>query len=427
MKGSVKPIGRRGGVLWIEDVAMSGVAGVYGTPCYVYSARSFRERYRFVKELFARELSPLGPWIAYSVKACSNLGILSILAAEGACFDVVSGGELLRVLRAGAPASRVIFAGVGKTDDELALALDAGVFQIHVESRGELVRLDRLAAQSNKKARVALRVNPAVRVDTHKHLTTGARGSKFGIPFVDAAEILKNTAAFRSIQFAGLHVHVGSMLESPSPYVEALERLQPLVELFAPGSLETIDLGGGFAVERAGRGGHEARPALELSELVRAVAPRLRSLGAIPVFEPGRWIAAPSGVLLTRILDCKNVGERRIVIVDAAMNDLIRPALYDAVHPVEPVAAPSAGAPAVFDIYGPVCESGDYLARDVELHDPKPGDLLAILDAGAYGFSMSSNYNSRGRAPEVVIDGAKVRLVRRRETPDDLMALEFTA
>lgn len=406
---------RRGAGLFVEDVPVAEIARREGTPVYIYSARSLRARYQYIYKSFSDALPGLTPIVAFSVKACSNLGILNLLAREGAHFDVVSGGELLRVARAGGDTRKVIFAGVGKRDDELELALDADVLQINVESRGELDRLQTIAARRGVQARVALRVNPEVAVHTHKHLTTGARASKFGMLRSVAAEILRNHAKFSNIQFKGLHVHVGSMLQIDEPYLRAVENLAELIASF-PGGVATLDVGGGFAIPRAGEQGLDPRA------LAAALSPILLKIGATPILEPGRWIAAPSGALLTKTIDCKQSGDRKILIVDAAMNDLIRPALYDAVHPVEMVNLKNqpSNITEKFDLAGPVCESGDFLGRDVVLPPCEPGDLLLIRDAGAYGFSMSSNYNSRPRPAEILVDGATTRVIRARESMEDL-------
>ncbi|MFN0205461.1 MAG: diaminopimelate decarboxylase [Planctomycetota bacterium] len=416
---------RVAGKLTVEGHNLSALAQQYGTPLYIYSGKSFRSRFHYIYDSFVAELSPLEPMIAYSVKACSSLAILALLAKEGSAFDVVSGGELLRVIHAGGDAKKVIFAGVGKTDDELRLALETDVLQINVESRGELLRLQNIAKSLGKIARVAVRVNPEVQVNTHKHLATGSKTSKFGIPIDAARELLSNHQQFDSIQFAGLHIHVGSMLDAPDPYLQALDRIETLISLFPNGKMLTIDVGGGFAVER------EGKPGLDPKVFVRAIATKLKAWGAAPIFEPGRWISAPSGILVTRVLDCKYLDGREIVVVDAAMNDLIRPALYDAVHPIEFVESKDSATPQKDTIpttvVGPICESGDFLSRDAKLINPTPGDLLAILAAGAYGFSMASNYNTRGRAAELLADGGAVRLIRRRETFDDLIANEFVS
>lgn len=405
---------RADGTLLVEEVPTAELAARYGTPLYVYSARALRERYRYLAAVLAAEWAPLEPLVAYSVKACSSLGVLAILAREGAAFDVVSGGEILRVVRAGGDPHRVIFAGVGKADCELELALDARVFQVNVESESELRRLDAAARRCGVRARAAIRVNPEVDPKTHPHLATGKRASKFGVAVGEALGILGSRRSLANVVISGLHVHVGSMLRDPALYVAALERLTPLVSTFADGELETLDIGGGFAIPVDGD------PGLSPAVLARAVAPQLRAIGARPIVEPGRWIAAPAGILLTQVLDRKPSSIRPIVVVDAGMNDLLRPALYEARHPIEPVSPPSDEPASEVDVVGPVCESGDTLARQVFLSGAWPGAVLAIRDAGAYGFSMASNYNSRPRPAEVVVDGSRVHRIRARESFDDL-------
>jgi diaminopimelate decarboxylase len=415
IQDSPAPFRRSGGELRAESVALTELADRFGTPLYVYSAGSFRGRFRQLRDAFARALAPLEPLVAYSVKACSSLGILGLLAREGAAFDVVSGGEVLRVVRAGGDPGRIIFAGVGKTDGELELALEAGVLQVNVESEGELDRLDKIARRRGTRARAALRVNPELDPRTHRHLATGKRASKFGVPVSTAAAILEKRRAFANVRIAGLHVHAGSMLSDAELYVEAIGALAPLVALFGKGELETLDIGGGLAIAAG------SEPGLSPETLAGAVAPKILEIGARPILEPGRWIAAPSGLLLTRVLDVKHSGGRLIAVVDAGMNDLIRPALYDAKHPVEAVLDGGGGSAESIDLVGPVCESGDTLARQVDVRGAHPGALLAILDAGAYGFSMASNYNSRPRPAEILVDGAAAHCIRDRETLDDLM------
>lgn len=405
---------RESGRLFAEDLALSVLAARHGTPLFVYSANSFRDRYRRLRDDLASALAPLTPLVAFSVKACPSLGILSLLASEGSSFDVVSAGELWRVARAGGDPRRVIFAGVGKTDPELDFALEADVFQINVESAGELSRLDALARQRSVRARVALRVNPELDPQTHRHLATGSRASKFGIPIGQVASILETIRRFPSVDVVGLHVHLGSMLRDPNLYGSALALLVELAGRVPGWRPRTLDLGGGFAV----RVGGEAE--LEPGRVAAALAPNLLALGCTPIFEPGRWIAAPSGLLLARVLDRKRSGGKTLVVVDAGMNDLLRPALYDAVHPIESVERADQ-ANELVDVVGPVCESGDFLGRDVRLPALRVGDLVAVRDAGAYGFSMASNYNSRPRPAEVLVDGEVARVIRRRESFDDLV------
>jgi diaminopimelate decarboxylase len=418
---TIRAFHRRGGELHAEEVALGRIAERFGTPCYVYSAGSLRERYRRLRSAFVEAFAPLEPIVAFSVKACPSLGVLGLLAKEGAAFDVVSGGELLRVARAGGDPRSVIFAGVGKTNEELELALEADVFQINLESEGELARLDAIAERRGARARAALRVNPELDPKTHRHLATGAKHSKFGIPLEEAARVLADARRFASVEIVGLHVHLGSMLRDPQLYADALDRLDPLVRAFPNHRPSTLDIGGGLAIPV----GDE--PELEPRRLAEALAPRVRAIGAQPILEPGRWIAAPSGALLATVLDRKRSGGHTILVTDAGMNDLIRPALYDAVHPVESlVSRGESQGSEIVDVVGPVCESGDVLAKRARIPTLSAGDRIAILDAGAYGFSMASNYNSRPRAAEVLVDGSEARLIRRRESFDDLLRGEST-
>lgn len=406
------------GSLACESTELRALAERHGTPLYVYSAASFRSRYRRLAAACREHLAGLEPIVAYSVKACSSLGILRRLAVEGCGFDVVSGGELLRVARAGGDLGKTILAGVGKTDAELELALEARVFQINVESAGELARLDAVARRRGVRARAALRVNPAIDPKTHPHLATSAPTSKFGLELDEARAALAAPERFPQVELVGLHLHLGSMLRDAHLWEEAFEKIAPLLALFPGGRPKTLDVGGGIAI------GVGSDPELAPEKWLSRIAPLLRRVGARPILEPGRWIAAPSGALLTRVLDVKNAGGRRIVVVDAAMNDLIRPALYGAVHPIEQ-AARVERAPRAVDVVGPVCESGDFLGKNITLPDPQPGDLLAILDAGAYGFSMASTYNSRPRAAEVLVEEGGDVLLRRRETFDDVVRGEL--
>ncbi|HET6204424.1 MAG TPA: diaminopimelate decarboxylase [Planctomycetota bacterium] len=405
----MEPFSRRGGRLHAESVPLERLAQDAGTPLYVYAANELRRRYRAVGAAF----SDFDPLVCYSVKSNSNLGVLALLAAEGAWFDIVSGGELHRVARAGGDLSRVVFAGVGKTDPELREALARGVHAFNVESEGELGRLDALARAAGKRPRVALRVNPDVAAATHAYVATGHARAKFGMPPERARALLAEPSRWEGIEFHGLHVHIGSRIRDVTPFVRALAVLEGLANAFPGGRLPSADLGGGFAIDE------EEGPGLDLRALADALRPGLRRLGARLALEPGRWISGPSGLLLARVLDVKTAGGRALAVVDAGMNDLLRPALYDARHRIVPVVEPE-GRRVRTDVVGPVCESGDFLGLDRELPPLAPGDLLAVLDAGAYGFSMSSQYNGRPRAAEVLVDGETWRTVRRRESVEDL-------
>jgi len=404
------PFPRRRGVLHAGEVSLPALADSVGTPAYVYVAESFRERYRAVREAF----SEFDVLVCYSVKSNGNLAVLSLLAAEGAGFDVVSAGELWRVRRAGGDPSKVAFAGVGKTDEDLLAALDAAVFSVQVESETEVGRLDGLARARGSRARVALRVNPGVEARTHPAVATGGARAKFGVDLPTARRLLRGRERFPNLEFVGLHAHVGSQIFEPSTYVRTIDRLATLAPSMPAGRIPHVDLGGGFGADPAtGR-------TLDLRRLADAVGPRLRRLGSRLLLEPGRWISGPSGVLLTRVLDVKRSRRSAFAVVDAGMNDFLRPALYGAVHPIVRVDR-GRGRARRFDVVGPVCETGDVLGRGRLLAEPKPGDLLAVLDAGAYGFSMASNYNGRPRPAEVLVEGGAFRVVRERESLDDLV------
>ena len=415
----------RDGRLFCEGVSMTDVAADVGTPAYVYSRRTITVHYERLVEAFAWA----EPMICYSVKACSNLAVLKILAALGAGFDVVSGGEIDRVIKAGGEAARIVFAGVGKTDVEIAQALDAGIHLFTVESEPELDAIEAVAKHLGKRARVALRVNPDVDPKTHRYVSTGKRESKFGIDLDRAGRVLAGRGRWPHLDFVGVHAHIGSQITSVDPYVQALCRIRRFVmaQEAAGVKIETLDIGGGFGIF------YDLGEALTAQEFAAAIRPVIAPLEKKIVMEPGRFIVGNAGVLLARVLFVKDSGDKRFVIVDAAMNDLIRPALYQAEHRIWPVCPPfppeeaSAHAHALTpaDVVGPICESGDFLARDRPFPEVKRGDLVAVFSAGAYGMTMSSNYNSRPRAPEVLVEGDAFRVVRRRETLDDLTAPEM--
>lgn len=405
-----------GGRLQAESADVTALADRFGTPLYIYSAGTVRDRLARVRAAWA----PLKAEVHYSVKANSNLALLRLLAAEGAGFDVVSGGEIERCLRVGVAPDRIVFAGVGKTEVELARALDVKVGLFDVESSDELADLSRLAAARRIRARFALRLNPDVDAGTHEYVTTGLKRNKFGLPFDEALALLKRHAKDAALDFQGFHVHFGSQVTDPSRHREAAEVVarRVLAARAAGIAVRLLNFGGGFAARY-----EQAPPAIEA--VAAQVIPVLAPLQVEVLLEPGRYVVAEAGLLVTRVLTVKDAGEKSFVVVDAAMNDLIRPALYGAEHPLLPVVLPAAGAATVrADVVGPVCESGDFLARDRALVRPARGDLLAIGTAGAYGFAMASQYNSRPRAAEVVVDGARVQLARRRETIDDLLAPE---
>jgi len=392
------------------------LAEKFGTPLYVYSAATIRERFRAFRRAFAR----VRHTICYSVKANSNLAVLGLLHRLGAGFDVVSGGELARVLKVDRRASRdLVFSGVGKTADEIATALRAGILMFNVESESELAVVARSAAHAKKKARVALRVNPHIETETHPYISTGLREHKFGVAVEQAREIYARMREEKYLEAAGVSVHIGSQITDTEPFRQALTRVAELVrQLSADGHrIGYIDAGGGLGISYQGEDNFPAR----VQAYAKAVLAALRGLKVHLLLEPGRALVGPAGVLLTRVLYIKTNDHKRFVVVDAAMNDLIRPSLYSAYHEVVPVRSHDAARRAEVDIVGPVCETGDFLARDRQMPMLSEGELLAVLDAGAYGMSLASNYNTRGRPAEVMVDGKAVRLIRSRETAADMM------
>jgi diaminopimelate decarboxylase len=399
---------------------MESLAHRFGTPLYVYSGSHITQRLR----LFQQAFSGLSHLVCYAVKANSNLAILQLLARHGAGFDVVSGGELERVLAADrAAAERVVFSGIGKTAPEIDLALRSGILLFNVESEGELELLSERAAKLRKRAQIALRVNPEVLAETHPYISTGMREHKFGIGIRRARAVYRKAGKYLSP--CGVSVHIGSQIRSPEPFGAAAQRVAKLiVGLRRDGhAIRFIDIGGGLGVEY-----HIDRP-FDEEEKVRQYAAALIPIvestsGLTLLLEPGRFLVAQAGALLARVLYVKKNGEKTFVITDAAMNDLIRPALYQAYHEIVPVTPGRSSRKAPADVVGPICETGDFFARDRELPPLKPGDLVAILDAGAYGMSLASNYNSRPRPPEVLVEGKRARLIRRRETIEDMLAQE---
>ncbi len=402
----------RSGELHAEDVPVSRIAAQFGTPCYVYSRATLTRHYR----AFDDALASRPHQVCYAVKANSNLAVLQVLAQLGAGFDIVSGGELLRVLRAGGSADRVVFSGVGKTESELKLALEAGIACFNVESETELRRLSSLAQAAGKRAPIALRVNPDVDAKTHPYISTGLKKNKFGVDVATAERLYAEAARLPGVEPIGVACHIGSQLLDVAPYLDALDRVLALVDRLHAGdiALQHIDIGGGLGVRYK-----EEKP-IAPADWAKAFLPRLAGRSLKLFTEPGRAIAGNAGILLTRVELLKPGAEKNFAVVDAAMNDLLRPTLYQAWMDIIPVRENAATVATSYDVVGPVCESGDWLGRDRELAISQ-GDLLAIRTAGAYGFSMSSNYNSRPRAAEVMVDGDKAHLVRARETFDDLV------
>ncbi len=403
---------RRNGELYAEDVPLSAIAEAVGTPVYVYSAATLRRHAQVMQKPFksARHL------LCFSVKACSSLAILNLLREEGLGFDIVSGGELFRALKAGADPKRIVFSGVGKTHKEIDEALKAGILLFNAESEQELLMIDAVARARKKKAPISLRVNPDVDPKTHKYIATGLRDSKFGIPRVRAREAYRLAKSLPNLDVIGLDCHIGSQLTDVAPLVEAIGRLRVLIdELISDGvQLKYLDLGGGLGITY----NDEKPPPPQLYG--RALRTSLAGLDVTLLLEPGRVIVGNAAVLVSRVILTKAADSKRFVVTDAAMNDLIRPTLYEAFHAIEPVARPRRKKHVV-DVVGPICESGDFLAKDRELPELTQDDLVAIRSVGAYGFSMSSNYNSRGRPAEVLVDGDKFRVIRERENYRDLI------
>jgi len=399
--------------LYCEQVPLADLAARAGTPVYVYSRQSLLESYRAYDESFG----DLPHTVCYAVKANSSLAVLALLAQAGAGFDIVSGGELFRVLQAGGDPAKVVFSGVGKTAAEVEYALTSGIHSFNCESESELALLDAMAARLGVTAGFSIRVNPDVDAATHPYISTGLSKHKFGIPMAEAAAVYQRARAFRHLAAEGVSCHIGSQLLDPAPILEAVDRVLALAAaLRAQGDpINHVDLGGGLGVAYQP---HEKAPAIRA--FVECLHARLRSSGLAAMVEPGRSIAGPAGVLLMRVLYRKKNGAKDFVVVDAAMNDLIRPALYHAHHEIIPVRRNS--LPAITaDVVGPVCETGDFLARDRLMVNAMPGDFLAVCTAGAYGFVQSSNYNSRPRAAEVLVEGASWRVIRKRETYEDLI------
>ena len=426
-----RPFTYRQGVLYCEGVACEALGRQFGTPLYVYSAGQILDRLK----LFQQAFRALPTTVCYAIKANSSLAILRLLGEAGAGFDIVSGGELERVRRAfPAALDRVVFSGVGKQASEIDAALGARIRLFNMESEAEIDLLAGRAAALGLRANFALRVNPDVSAETHPYISTGLREHKFGIGIGDARALYRRAGSFPQLHAAGVSVHIGSQIRSVDPFAAALRRVAQLVEeLRSDGhAIRFVDAGGGLGVPYDLQVGssdaedpHEGSPAALVAEYAAALLPILAPLGIDLLLEPGRFLVAQAGALLTRVLHVKGSGTKRFVVTDAGMNDLIRPALYQAHHEIVPVLQKGGSGEMIADVVGPVCESGDFFAHDRLLPAVAAGDLLAVLDAGAYGMSQASNYNSRPRAAEVLVEGGAARLIRRRETLDDLLAAEL--
>ncbi|MFL6447604.1 MAG: diaminopimelate decarboxylase [Bryobacteraceae bacterium] len=407
-----------GGTLACEDVSLRQIAHEYGTPSYVYSKNAIVSRFR----RYCHALEGLRHRVCFAVKANSNLAVLATLAKEGAGFDIVSGGELYRVLAAGADAGSVVFSGVGKTETEIRYAVESGIHSFNCESEAEVAEISRVASSAGKMASVALRVNPDVDAVTHPYISTGLREHKFGVAMEEAPAIYRRIAALPGIAPEGVSCHIGSQLLDAGPLMEAARKMIGLVNrLRAEGlAISHLDLGGGIGVPY-----RHSDSSVDLGNVVSQLRALVEPLGLTLMLEPGRSIVAEAGILLCRVTLTKHNGKKAFVVVDAGMNDLIRPALYQAHHEIIPVSSPSREAEAEVDVVGPVCETGDFFARGRSMPDVKAGDLIAIQTAGAYGFVLSSNYNSRPRACELLVDGDRVLVARQRETYADLVRGEI--
>jgi diaminopimelate decarboxylase len=399
------------GILHAEDAALPEIAEQFGTPTYVYSRRTIDRHLETIDGAF----SNIDHLTCYSVKANSCGAVLQMVAERGLGADIVSGGELHRALRAGIPAERIVYSGVGKTSEELRYALQSGILMFNVESAGELEALASVARDVERPAPVSFRVNPDVDPKTHPYISTGLKKNKFGVPIEEALELYARATDMEEIDVVGMDAHIGSQLTDVAPFREAAQRLAALIERVrsAGADIRIVDIGGGLGIN------YEDTDPPDPSDWADMVVPIIKETGCSLIIEPGRSVVGNAGVLLTRVQYVKSNGDKTFVVVDAAMNDLARPSLYDAYHMVLPVVERAEQSQKV-DIVGPICESGDFIARDREIVLPREGDLLAVMSAGAYGSSMASNYNSRPRGPEVMIDGGEARLVTRRETYDDL-------
>lgn len=402
------------GQLLAESVPLADIAARFGTPCYVYS----RAALEAALDEFQQELTGIDSLVCYALKANSSLAVLNVFARRGAGFDIVSIGELQRALAAGADPKKIVFSGVGKSAPEMAYALDTGILCFNVESAPELDRLNEVAGGLKKKAPISLRVNPDVDAKTHPYISTGLKENKFGVAYEDALEVYQHAACLPNLEITGIDCHIGSQLLDPAPFAEALDKLLLLIDQLAARGihLHHIDLGGGLGIR------YKDEEAPTVKDYLRPLLQALKYRSLKILFEPGRRLVGNAGVLLMRVEYLKPGEAKNFAIVDAAMNDLARPALYDAWHDIVAV-SPRSVAPRDWDIVGPICESGDFLGRNRSLAI-EPGDLLAVMSAGAYGMVMSSNYNTRPRAAEVMVDGTEVHLIRRRETVEELYAHE---
>jgi len=416
------------GTLFAEDVSVEKIADEVGTPVYIYSKATFIDHLQKIQQSYSR----LDTTICYSVKACGNINILKFMAEASSGFDIVSGGELFRVLQAGGNPSQTVFAGVGKTDAEILEALAADIGYFNIESEAELENLIRLAKQKGKQPKVALRVNPDVDYKTHAFITTGKKETKFGVDIERAVKVFADYGSNPAVNLCAVHVHLGSGGKTIDPYVVAVEKILPLIDRLRDQghTIEALDLGGGYGAD------YESDSVPSAADYAAGIVPLLKDKNIKLILEPGKSICANAGIMLTRVLYIKRGGSKKFVIVDAGMNDLIRPSLYKAFHFIWPAKVDENFVPQkrtndlkmdgaeVVDVVGPICEGSDFFAKDRILPPTQRGDLLSVFTAGAYGFTMSSNYNARGRVAEVLVEGKNFSVIRKRETYEDLIALE---
>jgi diaminopimelate decarboxylase len=407
----------RNGEMFAEGVPIKRIAKEVGTPAYVYSLATLKRHF----QVFDRAFSAVSHIVCFSVKANSNIALLRAFAKEGGGFDIVSGGELFRALRAGADPKKIVFSGVGKKKDEIEYALKSGILMFNVESEDEMVSLNEIAGAVGKKAPISLRINPDVDPQTHPYISTGMKKAKFGVDIKRSLENYKRAVSMPNLEVVGVDCHIGSQLTSVSPFVDALARVREYLDRVLVGSLKKagaqiryLDLGGGLGINYK----DEMPPHPE--EYARAIIQGLEGLDVTLILEPGRVIVGNAGILITEVQYIKETDEKKFVIVDGGMNDLIRPALYGSYQAIQPVVEKNS-AKIVADVVGPICESGDFFAKDREIARPRRGDLLAVMSAGAYGFTMASNYNSHPKPPEVLVDGDQYYVIRTRETMDDLI------
>ncbi len=407
----------RNGEMFAEGVPVKRIAKEVGTPAYVYSLATLKRHF----QVFDRAFSAVPHIVCFSVKANSNIALLRVFAKEGGGFDIVSGGELFRALRAGADPKKIVFSGVGKKKDEIEYALKSGILMFNVESEDEMVTLNEIAGGIGKKAPISLRINPDVDPQTHPYISTGMKKAKFGVDIKRSLENYKRAVSMPNLEVVGVDCHIGSQLTSLSPFVDALARVREYLDRVLVGSLKRegvqiryLDLGGGLGISYK----DEMPPHPE--EYARAIIQGLEGLDVTLILEPGRVIVGNAGILITEVQYIKETDEKKFVIVDGGMNDLIRPALYGSYQAIQPVVEKNS-AKIVADVVGPICESGDFFAKDREIARPRRGDLLAVMSAGAYGFTMASNYNSHPKPPEVLVDGDQYYVIRTRETMDDLI------